>query len=848
MKYNPLILLVLVLTFFFLSQPLLAQQDLNINNISSINIDDLSDAQIQKFISKVEESGYSEDQLIMMAKSRGMSEMQIQKLRSRIMQVRSSKTASTEQGSTMTNLRQSKLVQEKEEEEEGNEKLALDPNDPFFNLLGDSTDVDEGLQIFGMKFFENSQLTFEPGLNMPTPKNYVIGPGDEMIVDIWGASEQTYQLMVSPEGSIRVPNLGPIYVSGLTVETAKSKVISRLKKIYSTIGRGSNADVTLGQIRSTNVHVIGAVKKPGTYTLSSFGTAFNALYSAGGPTEDGSFRQIEVYRSRELVSTLDAYKFLIEGTGENITLQDQDVVIVRPYTNRIIFDGEVKNPAIYEIKDGETFQDLLLYSGGYTDKAYRGVVNLRRIDKNFKTVKSIDVDSVGNFNMKNGDEIFVSKITNEFVDRVTIEGPVMNPGEYELRKGMTLLELINKADGLKGDTFMERGVIIRQNSDFSLTSTAFDPKKILNGEESVVLENNDIVKFQSIYDLREEYHILVEGEVQRPGKYSYAKGMTVENLIFLAGGFKESASKSFVEVARRINPDSAKDFNNTAEIFNFNISKNLSLSAEASNFTLEPFDLVVIRRSPYFDDQEVIRIEGEVKYPGMYALDQKDERISSVLKRAGGLTDFAYSKGATLIRRTEFYIPPEFITEDEEGNVVVTEMDGQDAAKIRREDLTYLFKKDTLFSDSAQIFRQRESIGIELDRVLKNPGGKYDLILREGDILSIPRELQTVRVRGEVLYPSNVRHDDNYGFKRFIASAGGFDQEAKKSKSYIIYANGLSAQTKSFLFFRSYPKVEPGAEIVVPRKPERTPLTAQAWVAMASSVATLALVIDRLVN
>ncbi|SMD34321.1 protein involved in polysaccharide export, contains SLBB domain of the beta-grasp fold [Reichenbachiella faecimaris] len=847
MKNNSFILLVLVLTFFFSGyNTLFAQQELNVNNIASINIDDLSDAQIQKFITKVEESGYTEDQLIMMAKSRGMSELQIQKLRARIMQVRSGKT-SNEQNSTLTNLRQSKLQQKKELDKEAG--FDLDPNDPFFNLLGDSTEVeDEGLKVFGLEFFKNSTLTFEPGLNMPTPKNYVVGPGDEMIIDIWGASEQTYQLMVSPEGSIRVPNLGPIYVSGLTVEALKSKVISRLKKIYSTIGRGSYADVTLGQIRSTNVHVIGEVKKPGTYTLSSFGTVFNALYSAGGPTEDGSFRKIEIYRSRELISTLDAYKFLVEGTGENITLQDQDVVIVRPYTNRIIFDGEVKNPAIYEILDDETFEDLLLYSGGFTDKAYRGVVNLRRVEKNRKTVRSIDLDSVGNFNMKNGDEIYVSKITNEFIDRVTLEGPVMNPGEYELREEMTLLQLINKADGLKGDVFMERGVIIRQNTDFTLASTAFDPKKILSGEESIVLENNDIVKFQSIYDLREEYHITIEGEVQRPGKFSYASGMTVENLIFLAGGFKESASKSFVEVARRINPDSAKDFNNTAEIFNFSISKNLSLSREVSQFTLEPFDLVVIRRSPFFDDQEVIRIEGEVKYPGMYALDQKDERISSVLKRSGGLTNFAYSKGATLIRRTEFYIPPEFLSEDDEGNVIVKKADGGDASKIRREDLTYLFKRDTLFADSAQIFRQQESIGIELDKVLKDPGGKFDLILREGDILSIPRALQTVRVRGEVLYPSNVRHDNNYGFKKFVASAGGFDQDAKKSKSYVIYANGLSAQTKSFLFFKSYPKVEPGAEIVVPRKPEKTPLTAQAWVAMASSIATLALVIDRLVN
>lgn len=838
MKYSAFSVLILALAFILFAQDNTLGQDIpDIQNIGNVEIDNLSDDQIQKFIDKVEASGYTEDQLIILAKSRGMSETQIQKLRSRIAQVKSGTSESGNRESA-SNLRQS----QNEEEDE----MSLDQDDAFFKLLQDSTEVEEGLKVFGLDFFENSKLSFEPGLNMPTPKNYVIGPGDEMIIDIWGSSEQTYQLMVSPEGAIRVPNLGPIYVNGLTVEQAKSKTISRLKRIYSTIGNGSHADVTLGQIRSINVHVIGAVAKPGTYALSSFGTAFNALYSAGGPTENGSLRRIEIYRSRELASTLDAYKFLVEGTGENITLHDQDVIIIKPYQNRVIFDGAVKNPAIYELLDGETYENLLSYSGGYTNMAYSGVVNLRRIEKNFKTIRSIDADSIDSFQMKNGDEIYVSKVTNEYMDRVTIEGPVLKPGEYELTEGMSLLALISKADGLKGDTFLDRGVIVRQNTDFSLTSLAFDPKKVLNGTESILLQNNDIVKFQSIYDLREAYHLKIEGEVQQPGKFAYIDGMTVEDLIFLAGGFKESASKSFVEVARRINPDSAKDFNNTAEIFNFSISKDLKLSEEASQFILQPFDLIVVRKSPFYEEQEVVRIEGEVRYPGMYALDQKDERISSVLNRAGGLTGFSYAKGATLIRRTEFYIPPENVSQDEIGKASMEFIDAQDAAKIRREDLTYLFKKDTLFADSAQIFRQQESIGIELDKILKDPGGKYDLILRAGDIVSVPREFQTVRIRGEVLYPSNVRHDEGYGFKKFIASAGGFDQQAKKSKSYIIYANGSSAQTKSFLFFKSYPKVEPGAEIVIPRKPEKQPLTAQAWIALASSIATLALVINQL--
>lgn len=818
-------------------------QQMDINNLGSIEIDDLSDEQIKKFMDKVEGSGYTEEQLILMAKSRGMSEVQIQKLRTRMAEVRyGASTEMTSQEAIRT--RTSKSFEIGSEEEEDIQMA----NDLFADILVDSVTVDEGLKIFGLEIFENSTLSFEPGLNMPTPTNYVLGPGDEIIIDIWGASEQTYQLVISPEGSIRVPNLGPIFLSGLQVEKAESKIISRLKKIYSTIGTSSFADVSLGQMRTINVHVIGAVKKPGTFSLSSFGTAFNALYSAGGPTEMGSLRKIEIYRSNQLFSTLDAYEFLIRGTGENITLQDQDLIIVRPYGNRIIFDGEVKTPAIYEMLEGETLEDLIVFSGGFTDKAYRGVISLRRIENNFRAVKSVRLEESKSLELFNGDEIFVGKVSNEFVNRVTIEGPVLNPGEYELKEKMTLLDLLNEADGLRGDAFMSRGVLIRKNSDFTLSSIGFDPKQILDGTVSIDLQSDDLVKFQSIYDLREEYYMTIEGEIQRPGKYAFIEGTTVENLIYLAGGFKESAARSFVEVARRINPDSTTDSNNTAEIFNFSVSKDLTLSADASKFELSPFDLVVIRKNPFYEEQEVIEIEGEVKFPGIYALDQKDERISSILNRAGGLTEFAYAKGATLIRRTEFYVPPESLIYDEEGNIIGTSSETGDAAQIRKEDLTYLFKKDTLFADSAQIFRQKESIGIELQKILNEPNGKYDLILRKGDILSIPREYQTVRIRGEVLYPSNVRHDDTFGFKKFIASAGGFDQEAKKSKSYIIYANGTSAQTKSFLFFKNYPKVEPGAEIVVPRKPERVPMTAQAWVAIGSSIATLALVIDRLTN
>ncbi|WP_456460286.1 SLBB domain-containing protein [Reichenbachiella sp.] len=820
-----------------------AQNISDLQNLQNLNIDDLTPEQMGHLVQRLEASGMSEEQLVQMAQMRGMSEADIAKLRGKILEAQASEAVNPAMAGSR--MRVSPIDQAVVDE------LML----PFEQMAQkekeDSLKIfDEGLEVFGLKFFRESELTFEPNLNVPTPANYTLAPGDELYIDIWGASEQNYQVTVSPEGSIRVPSIGPIYVNGLKMEDAKKKIIARLKKIYSTIGRSSFADVSLGQIRTIAVHVIGQVDKPGTYTLTSFGTVFNALYHAGGPTINGSLRQIEIYRDRELVSTFDAYNFFIKGIGENTTLKDQDVIIVKPYINRIRFQGEVKRPAAYELTENETFEDLLYFAGGLSKNAYDGTINVIRVQGNFRTVKSIAREDRESFKMKNGDEIFIPEISEEFVSRVTIEGPVLNPGEYELTEGLTLSDLISKADGLRGDAFMERGIIIRRNKDFSLSNLSFDPKKILNGETDIALQNNDIIKIQSIYSLRESYQLTIEGEVLKPGTINYVDDMTVEDLIYMSGGFKESAARSFVEVARRVHPDSSKDINQSAKIYNFPISKNLSLSNEASSFKLAPYDLVVVRKSPFFQDQEIVEVEGEAKFPGKYSLKTKDERISSLLNRAGGLSRYAYAKGATLIRRTEYYkAPKKSDAMDADGNVIADVKVDDDAAEIRRQDLTNRFRKEGFsVNDSLEVFRQQESIGINLEKILELPGSKFDLILRKGDILSIPREYQTVRVRGEVLYPSNIQHNKGSKFKHYISSAGGFDQRAKKSKSYAIYANGSAAQTKSFLWIRNYPKVEPGMEIVVPKKPDRQQLSPQAWVGIASGLATIALVISQIIQ
>ncbi len=816
-----LLLLVLALTN-------LPAQD--IPNLQDIDVNELTDDQIQQFIDRLEESGYSEQQLEVLARARGMSSTEISKLRRRIQEVRSGQA--TDQQDQIGRFRTMP------EDLSNRERLDRDREtqfDPFSMIYPLDTLMDEDeLEIFGLSFFQNENFTFEPSLNVATPKNYQIGPGDQIVIDVWGASEQSYTLDVSPEGSITIPNIGPVFLNGLSIERAEQRIKGKLKSIYSTLDRSTFAQISLGQIRTIKVNIVGEVQYPGTYTLTSFANPINALYVAGGPNEIGSFREIKLFRNGELIETIDTYDFLIRGTGKNTTLQDQDVLLISPYVNRVAIEGEVKRPAYYEMKEGESLMDLLNYSGGFTGEAFTGTLSLRRNLRNRKTVKTIDYDSLGTFLIYDGDFVSVGKITNRFEGRVRVEGAVNFPGEFEISENMKLSEAISLADGLRGDAFMKRGVILRETEDFSLTTIPFSPEEIISGKLDIDLMKEDLIRIQSIYDISEEFILTIEGEVQQPGEYFYSEDMTVEDIIFLAGGFKESAAKSFVEVARRVKD--GKDESIVSEIYNFPISEDLSLSSNSSNFQLQPFDLVVIRKSPTYEEQTVVEIEGEVKFPGKYVLTKRNERISDLLRRAGGLTSFAYADGTTLIRRTEFYIDES----DEDAT--------DEAARIRREELSAQFERDTAIDADLEEFKTQESVGIELEKILQNPGSKFDLILKEGDILSISRELQTVRIRGEVLYPATVRYDNIYSFKEFISNAGGFTDQAKKRRSYVIYANGKAKRTKSFLGIKLYPKVYPGAEVIVPSKPVKPPLPPQAWIAIASSTASLALVIQQLVS
>lgn len=858
-------------------------QNMTPAQLSTFNVDDLSDAQVQMFMDRLSQSGFTEAEIELALKTRGLPQAQIDKLKQRMGKLQ---TGSVKTGTSFDRARTRETPQIKEDD------LVSLLTDDYDKIL-DREEFEKHKRVFGYKLFNSENLTFEPNLNIPTPRDYQLGPGDEVIVDVWGASEQTYQEFISPDGYIKITSLGPIYLNGLTIERAAERLKTRLTQIYSGLssrqGASPNtfAQVSLGQLRTIRINVIGEAQRPGSYNVSSLSTIAHAMYLSGGPSYTGSMRKIEIIRENEIFTTVDVYEFLMNGSLENnITLKDGDIIRIGPYINRVEVSGEVKREGIYEMVDGETFSALLEYAGGFTENAYTKIIKVRRNEGGEKLFADLTLDELSKINTRNGDQVIVQGILQRYTNRVQIRGAVFREGEYELTKGLTVKNLIESAEGLRGDAFMERGLVYRTNEDYSYAVIPFNLRNLLKGVDSdIELKREDLIQISSIYDLNDEQYVLVNGEVKKSGTYPYFHNMTVEDLIIRAGGLRESASGSKVEVARRTQSSDEKETNQTAEIFTFSISKNLELNLDDSKFTLMPYDQVFIRKSPGYEPQVTIKLEGEVLYPGLYALKKKNERISEIIQRAGGLTGDGYPEGATLIRRTEFNPPKtneqlrlenlsqllqsvekraqeEDFTLESEAELlqqkrlqnVQNELDeynenedaevGREGIRMKRERLTDLIEKDSI--DLAASALQYETIGINLDEILKKPGSKFDLILQDGDILSVPRQLQTVRLRGELLYPITVRYDDGLSFKNYVSKAGGFAEDARKKKSYILYANGSVDRTRKFLFWNDYPKVEAGAEIIVPKKPERQGLSPVELAAITSALATLAITINQL--
>lgn len=720
---------------------------------------------------------------------------------------------------------------------EGKEMPSLDAQREANRPVGDLSGT-----VFGREIFSNKNLSFEPNLNVPTPKEYVLSAGDELLINVWGDSELNLKLKVSPEGTILIPNLGPVSVSGLTIETAENRIRQELGRIMSTLsgdtdGANTFVSVSLSQIRSIKVNIVGEVVAPGTYTLPSFATLFNALYAAGGVNEIGSLRGIKVYRNSKEVAKLDVYDYLLNGKyNTNIRLEENDMVIVSPYDQLAVVQGKVKRNRIFEMKKGETLSQLLNMAGGFTGDAYKKDVRIKRKAGSRYQIATVTEDKYPTFAMMDGDSLLVDSVIPFYENRLTVTGAVWRPGEYELNGAVhTVRQLVDQAAGLKGDEFAGRAQITRLNPDFTTTVIAVDIRGILNGTApDMELKPEDQLSIPSLFDLREPYTIKVSGAVNCIDTVlPYRNNLTVEDAIMMAGGLKESAATVNVEVARRIKDTKTyENTNRTAEVFNFELNDNLGLISTDGKksdtvFTLEPFDEVYVRFSPGYQEQQVVKVNGEITFAGDYVLAEKNSRLSDIIAKAGGITPDAYLKGASLKRQ---------LTEDE----------------MRRLETLLQLSANKQSRDSVALSLENikdYSVGIDLEKALANPGSAHDVVLRDGDELYIPQYQSTVKISGAVTYPNSVTYTNGMSVKSCLSQAGGYNDIARKYP-IVIYMNGKVATTrKRFIFFKHYPKVEPGSEIVVPAKTQQDRKTSLAEIlSITSSTTSMAAMITSIIN
>ncbi len=835
-----------------------------IPDLATINVDNLSDAQIVDLMSKGTSMGYSPDQMLQLAQSQGLSVAEVNKLSGRVSKISSDRLSEGKSYPT------SQIRGQHDWDKIDGPGRAT------------KVEIEKPLEerIFGFSLFNNPnlKLSFEPSLNLPTPKNYILGPGDVLFIDIYGASEQYFEARVNAEGKLNITNFGPIAVSGLTIDQAKKQITDKLAVAYTGLKLSTPntfINISLGLIRTIKVNMVGELRVPGTYTISSLATVFNALYVAGGITVNGTFRDIKVYRQNKLISKVDTYDFLIGGKADNnIMLQDQDVIIVEPYSARVEVKGEVKRPGIFELSGEETFKEVLAYAGGFTDQSYKDRVNVTRNANTEKMVADIFKGQFEVFTPKSGDVYQVGKILDRYSNRVQVKGSVSRPGAYSLSEGLTLTELIKRADGPTGDAYMDRASLTRTLSDLSTETISFDLGEVLLGRQGdISLQKEDVVTIFSKYDLKEEYYVTITGEVNQAGEFPYSQNMKVEDLIAQAGGLREAAAESNIEITRRVKDLNSRDI---SDIIVLQVDRDLGLTTAGTS--LEPFDHIIVRKNPNYRIEKFIQIDGEVLYPGKYAIKNVNEKISDVILRAGGPSEFAYPKGATLIRRTEFFNEePELSRkinslQGVQENIAGNSNDRTESANLlseklkeemyekaldlsANEDLSGYAKKERLKDMGLTNpmlagggLKETEIIGINLEEIMSNPGSKYDLILEEGDVISVPKQLQTVRLRGRVLYPTTVRYESGKSVKYFIDRAGGFDSRSRKGRTYVVYANGEVARTKSLLFVRNYPTVEPGAEIIIPVKPLKIPLKPGDFIAVTSGLATIALLVSQIIK
>lgn len=842
---------------------------LQAQNPASIDVNKLSEQQIQKIANEVSARGLTIDQAAQLAQMQGATPQQIDQLKRRIQEYNLGKGKAVSGSSSQNNQSTDNFSrgnnQKSNYSNRGNTQSSVNstkgnPNpmnrtkrgnnqstnnynrrnsQPTYNsqtgeLESDEYSTDELYddesfaedstkvkRIFGFQLFNSDNLSFEPPVNIPTPTNYVLGIGDELLVSIWGASQQSYQLMVETNGAVNIPDIGPVYVSGIEFSKAKEMIKNRLVSIYQGMGDqtpNTFAEVSISNLRSIKINVVGEVMVPGTYTVPSTASAFNALFLSGGPNENGSFRSIQVIRDNKVLKTIDVYDFLINAnTQGNIQLREQDIVYIPTYQKRVEVTGAFKRNGLFELTDKETLSDLIRYVGGYTDQAFKAQLSLTRITDSEKKVIDINQSIYESFVPSNGDVIVASEVINRYENRVNISGAVFRPGTYELTEGLTLSGLIKKAQGVKESYFSNRGLIVRLQKDLSPMTLSFNVDEILKGTNDVPLQREDQVIIQDIFSLKEERTIEIFGEVQYPGEVEYADNMTLQDLIFKVGGFTEAASESYIEVARRHNyEESDKVSDEIVKLYKFNINRDLKLENKDEAFLLSPFDNIYVRKAPSYHVQRTVHIYGEVRYPGAYSISSKNERISDLITRAGGLMPNAFVKGARMKRVNA-------------------------NATLALEAVRHNLADSLITSVEKEI--NNSGLELRLESILQKPGTVYDYLLKEGDEIIIPEVTQEVRISGEVLNPIGMAYNEGEPLKYYINRSGGFTDNAMKRKVYVIYSDGTSKVTRDF-FGRRYPTPEPGSQIIIPQKPEKSKIDSTAkWLAIASTLSTMMIAI-----
>ena len=793
----------------------------------------MTETQILQMVQQEKKKGTPESDIATKLLQKGATLEQIQKMRqkyaSQLEKASMGGVADKAIGDAQNRLRQNNAPEKVDQQAAQQQMMQNVPDNmlygdqPFLQTgVSDYFGETSGKKVFGRDIFNNKSLTFEPQMNIATPQNYVLGPGDQLIIDVYGDTQKSEQLTVSPDGDVTVPDYGPIHVAGLSVSAAQSKVRSHLGTYYES----SDIRVTVGQTRTIMVNVMGEVKAPGTYTLSAFATVFHALYMAGGISDLGTLRSIKVFRQGRQISVVDVYEFILNGRlAGNVRLQDNDVIQVGPYESIVDITGRVKRPMAYELRKNESLATLLKYSGGFANDAYKKSLRVLRKNGRMKSVFNVEEFEMPEFKMFDGDSVTVDSIIDRFENMVEVKGAVYRPGMYNLgEKVNSVRSLIENADGITEEAMVARAVIRRMKPNRTQEVVSVDLKGILDGTAAdMPLENEDVLFIPTLAEHQNLRTLTINGEVIFPGTYEYAEKMTIEDLILQAGGLTDAASTVKVDVTRRLrDPEAMTSTMEVAKTYSFSLKPNFEYDGDQS-FTLEPFDVVSVRRSPVYQTPIQVRVEGEIAFEGRYSLEQKNQRLSDVVKAAGGVVPGAYVRGARLIRTMN---EDELARRDE-----MIRMARQSAAADT---------KDSLSLEQLAL-ETTYTVGIHLDEALANPGCDEDVELQEGDRLVIPRYNRTVRISGDILKPNTVAFKEKKNYKYYIEQAGGYGKRARKSHTYILYQNGTIAKA-------SKGDIEPGCEVIVPTKGPKDSANLQQWLAIGTSAASLATMFVSIAN